>query len=82
MQDDGQESMVMSNKDGQNYVCFLPTVEQTNTVKSFTQQNSSSIILETNRRIKLKTPDELLDVLKDKCFYRVRVYHMKLLLSH
>lgn len=77
MQDDGQESIPMSNKDGQNYVCFLPTVEQTKTVKSLAQQNSSNIILETDRRIKLKTPDELLDVLKDKCFYRVRFFFME-----
>ncbi|ONK70391.1 uncharacterized protein A4U43_C05F33230 [Asparagus officinalis] len=68
--DDGQEAITMSKKDGQKYVCFLPSVEQTKTVKTFTQQNSSSIILETDRRIKLKTPDELLYVLKDKCFYR------------
>lgn len=68
--DDGQESIAMSNKNGQNYACFLPAVEQTKTVKSFTHQNSSGIIIETDRRIKLKTPDELLDVLKDKCFYR------------
>ncbi|KAJ6838078.1 protein OS-9-like protein [Iris pallida] len=68
--DEGQESIMMSNKDGKNYMCFLPIVEETKPVKPITQQNSSGIIVETNQRIKLKTPDELLDVLKDKCLYR------------
>lgn len=69
--DDGQESMVMTNKDGQKYTCFLPTVEETKTMTSIAQHNSSSIVIETEHRVKSKTPDELLDILKDKgCFYR------------
>ncbi|OAY62638.1 protein OS-9 homolog isoform X2 [Ananas comosus] len=68
--ENGQESVVMTNKEGQNYMCFLPKEEETKTVRSIIQQNSSNVIVESDRRIKLKTPDELLDVLKDQCFYR------------
>ncbi|KAJ6832979.1 protein OS-9-like protein [Iris pallida] len=68
--DEGQQSLMMSNKDGKNYMCFLPIVAETKLVKPITQQNSSVIIVEANNRIKLKIPDELLDVLKDKCLYR------------
>ncbi|KAJ0984318.1 hypothetical protein J5N97_002674 [Dioscorea zingiberensis] len=67
--DNGQESVVMKNKEGNNYLCFLPVVEEIKTVKTISQQNSSNIILETDRRARLKTPDELIDVL-DKCLYR------------
>ncbi|XP_020109991.1 protein OS-9 homolog isoform X1 [Ananas comosus] len=70
LQENGQESVVMTNKEGQNYMCFLPKEEETKTVRSIIQQNSSNVIVESDRRIKLKTPDELLDVLKDQCFYR------------
>lgn len=65
----------MTNKEGQNYMCFLPKEEETKTLRSIIQQNSSNVIVESDRRIKLKTPDELLDVLKDQCFYRVRGFH-------
>ncbi|KAJ6846201.1 protein OS-9-like protein [Iris pallida] len=68
--DEGQDSTMMSNKEGKNFMCFLPIVEETKPVKQISQQNSSSIIVETDRKTKLKTPDELLDVLKDKCLYR------------
>ncbi|XP_008788789.2 protein OS-9 homolog [Phoenix dactylifera] len=68
--ENGLESVMMSNKEGQSYMCFLPLVEETKTVRSVTPQNSSNALLESDRRIKLKTPDELIDVLKDKCFYR------------
>ncbi|KAK3007649.1 hypothetical protein RJ639_013883 [Escallonia herrerae] len=68
--DDDQESVVMPNKNGEKFLCFLPKVEIPKTEKPVIQQNTSSLILETEKRIKLKTPDELLEVLKDKCFIR------------
>jgi hypothetical protein len=36
-------------------------------------QNATNVIIESERRIKPKEPDELLEVLKDQCFYRVSV---------
>ncbi|KAE8678788.1 Protein OS-9-like protein [Hibiscus syriacus] len=57
--DDGQESVVMPNKDGKNFLCFLPKVEKAK--KTVTHQNNSSLIVETEKRVKLKTPDELLE---------------------
>ncbi|KAK3001721.1 hypothetical protein RJ639_021779 [Escallonia herrerae] len=68
--DERQESVVMPNKNGEKFLCFLPKVEIPKTEKPVIQQNTSSLILETEKRIKLKTPDELLEVLKDKCFIR------------
>lgn len=68
--DNEQESLVMTNKEGHNFICFLPVVEQIKSIKPITPQNSTSIILETDRRIKPKTPDELIEAIKDKCLYR------------
>ncbi|WOK92630.1 hypothetical protein Cni_G01321 [Canna indica] len=69
--EDGQEKIAMLNKEGQNYICFLPVVEQTKAFKSFTQDNSSRITMETDQQLKFKTPDdELIKVLKDQCFYK------------
>ncbi|KAE8690964.1 Protein OS-9-like protein [Hibiscus syriacus] len=51
----------MPNKDGQNFLCFLPKVEKAKTLKPVTQQNTSSMIVESEKRVKLKTPDELLE---------------------
>ncbi|KAK3213066.1 hypothetical protein Dsin_017772 [Dipteronia sinensis] len=68
--DDDQESVVMPDKNGRNFLCFLPKVEQTRSGKSVPQHNMSSMILETEKQVKLKTPDELLEVLKDQCFIR------------
>ncbi|WOL17305.1 hypothetical protein Cni_G26096 [Canna indica] len=68
--EEGQEAIVMSNKDGQNYICFLPIAEETKNLKTVTQENSSSLIMETEQKIKLKTPDELIDILNERCFYR------------
>ncbi|XP_017983176.1 PREDICTED: protein OS-9 homolog isoform X2 [Theobroma cacao] len=45
-------------------------VEKAKTGKPVTQQNTSSMIVESEKRVKLKTPDELLEVLKDRCFLR------------
>jgi hypothetical protein len=62
----------MKNKDGTSYNCYLPVTEETKTVKTGAfMQNSSNAFLENDKKI-LKTPDELLDVLKDEgCLYRV-----------
>ncbi|CAI9100916.1 OLC1v1038106C1 [Oldenlandia corymbosa var. corymbosa] len=68
--DEDQESMIMPNKNGEKFLCFLPRVEKAKSGKPVNQQNTSSLILESERRIKLKTPDELLEVLKDRCFLR------------
>ncbi|KAE8654501.1 Protein OS-9-like protein [Hibiscus syriacus] len=61
IEDDDQVSVAMPNKDGNNFLCFLPKVEKTKTLKSVTQQNTSSLIVESEKRVKLKTPDELLE---------------------
>ncbi|KAF2310558.1 hypothetical protein GH714_014456 [Hevea brasiliensis] len=68
--DDDQESVVMPDKNGQNYLCYLPKVEKVKSGKPVNQLNVSSMIVETEKRVKLKTPDELLEVLKDRCFIR------------
>ncbi|XP_038710149.1 protein OS-9 homolog isoform X1 [Tripterygium wilfordii] len=68
--DDDQEYMIMPNKDGQKYICFLPRDEKVKSIKPISQLNTSSMIVETEKRIKLKTPDELLEILKDRCFIR------------
>ncbi|WCJ29946.1 hypothetical protein M5689_011544 [Euphorbia peplus] len=68
--DDDQESVVMPSKNGQNYVCYLPKVEKTKSGKTVNLLNMSSMIMETEKLVKLKTPDELLEVLKDRCFIR------------
>ncbi|KAK6944428.1 Protein OS9-like domain [Dillenia turbinata] len=65
--DDEQESLVMPNKNGEKFICFLPKVEKAKCGKPVSQQNATSMILETERRVKLKTPDELLDALKGQC---------------
>ena len=64
----------MPNKDGKNFLCFLPKVEKARTGKPTTQHNTSSMIVESEKRVKLKTPDELLEVLKDRCFIRVSIW--------
>lgn len=68
--DDDQESVVMPKKNGEKFLCFLPKVEKSKSEKQTIQQNSTSLILETEKRFKLKTPDELLEALKDRCFIR------------
>ncbi|XP_010250303.1 PREDICTED: protein OS-9 homolog isoform X1 [Nelumbo nucifera] len=68
--DEDQESVVMSSKDGQKFQCFLPRVEKSRTGKEVTQHNTSNMIVETERRANLKTPDELLELLKEGCFIR------------
>ncbi|XP_051150727.1 protein OS-9 homolog [Andrographis paniculata] len=68
--DHDQESIVMPNKNGEKFLCFLPKVEKSKSGKVVSPQNISSMIVESETRVKLKTPDELLEVLKDRCFIR------------
>ncbi|KAJ7979021.1 OS-9 [Quillaja saponaria] len=68
--DEDQESVVMPQKNGQKFLCFFPKVEKAKSGMPVIQQNTSSMIVETEKRVKLKTPDELLEVLKDRCFIR------------
>ncbi|KAK2665937.1 hypothetical protein Ddye_004511 [Dipteronia dyeriana] len=72
LQDDDQESVVMPDKNGRNFLCFLPKVVQTRSGKSVPQHNMSNMILETEKQVKLKTLDVLLEILKDRCFIRVK----------
>ncbi|KAK9098534.1 hypothetical protein Syun_025579 [Stephania yunnanensis] len=68
--DDDQESLTISHKNGQKFLCYLPRVEKAKAGKSISQKNISTMIIEMDRRVKLKTPDELLEVLKEECLYR------------
>ncbi|XP_028753978.1 protein OS-9 homolog isoform X2 [Neltuma alba] len=68
--DDDQESIIMPDKSGQKFICFLPKVEKEKSGRPVIQHNISSMIVESEKRLKLKTPDELLEVLKDRCFIR------------
>ncbi|KAL1364096.1 hypothetical protein HN51_012262 [Arachis hypogaea] len=68
--DDDQESIVMPDKNGQKFICYLPRVEKEKSGKPVIQQNVSSMIVETEKRAKQKTPDELLEVLNGPCFVR------------
>lgn len=73
LQDDDQETILMPNKNGEKFLCYLPKVDKPKIGKSVTP-NISSLVVDTEKRIKLKTPDELLEVLKDRCLTRVRVH--------
>lgn len=61
----------MPNSNGKSFLCFLPKVENVKSEKPVAQYNTSSMIVETEKRVKLKTPDELLEEHKDRCFVRV-----------
>ena len=63
----------MPGKNGQKFLCFLPKVEKEKSRRPIMQHNISSMIVESEKTIKLKTPDELLGVLKDQCFVRVSI---------
>ena len=76
-QDEDQESIIMPNKHGEKFLCFLPKVEKSKSGKPVAQQNLSSMIMESETHMKLKTPDELLEVLKDRCFIRVKFSPLK-----
>ncbi|WVZ18692.1 hypothetical protein V8G54_006014 [Vigna mungo] len=68
--DDDQESITIPDKNGQKFICYLPKVEKEKSGKPVIQHNVSSMIVETQKRIKQKTPDELLEALKGPCFLR------------
>lgn len=74
MQDDDQESIIIPDKNGQKFICYLPKVEKEKSGMPVIQHNVSSMIVETEKRIKQKTPDELLEALKGPCFLRVSVW--------
>ncbi|XP_071729578.1 protein OS-9 homolog [Rutidosis leptorrhynchoides] len=87
--DDDQESVVMPKKNGDKFICYLPKVEKNKSGKPSIQENTTSLILETEKPFKLKTPDELLEALKDRCFIRQEgwwsyefCYHKKLRQIH
>jgi protein OS-9 len=67
--ENGQESEPMTTHEGKHYTCYLP-VEETKTMKSIVPQNATNVIIESERKVKAKEPDELLEILKDQCFYR------------
>jgi len=73
LQDDDQESLVVPDKNGQKFICYLPKVEKEKSGKPPMQHNVSSMIVETEKRVKQKTPDELLEILKGPCFIRVSI---------
>lgn len=71
LQNGDQESAAMLNKNGEKFLCYLPKVEKSRSKNLVNPQNKSSTIMETERRVKLKTPDELLEIFKNHCFLRV-----------
>ncbi|GAB2210642.1 hypothetical protein Droror1_Dr00015917 [Drosera rotundifolia] len=79
----------MKTKKLDKYLCFLPKVEKIKSEKLVSQQNTSSLIMETEKQVKVKTPDELLEKFKDVCFTRQEgwwtyefCYHKKLRQLH
>ncbi|GLJ36795.1 hypothetical protein SUGI_0742160 [Cryptomeria japonica] len=68
--DPGQESVLMTDREGQKFECFLPKTDVYKDAKDSNEQYSSSVTLAKDRQIKTKTPDELLEALKDQCFLR------------
>ncbi|XP_059286564.1 protein OS-9 homolog [Lycium ferocissimum] len=67
--DDDQETILMPNKNGEKFLCYLPKVDKPKIGKPVTT-NISSLVVDTEKRIKWRTPDELLEVLKDRCLVR------------
>lgn len=61
----------MLDKQGRRFLCFLPKEEESTTGWASTQQNMSTVLMETDKQLKLKTPDELLQPLNDQCLLRV-----------
>lgn len=61
----------MLDKQGRRFLCFLPKEEESATGWTSTQQNISTVLMETDKQLKLKTPDELLQPLNDQCLLRV-----------
>ncbi|KAG7543390.1 Protein OS9-like [Arabidopsis thaliana x Arabidopsis arenosa] len=67
---DNLESMVMLDKDGNRFLCYLPKEEKATSGWTSSQQNISTVMMETQKQVKLKTPDELLQPLSEKCLLR------------
>ncbi|CAN8275518.1 unnamed protein product [Cochlearia groenlandica] len=67
---DNLESMGMVDKKGRRYVCYLPKEEESNSGWTSTQHNVSTMMMETEKHVKLKTPDELLQPLNENCLIR------------
>lgn len=67
--DDDQETILMPHKNGEKFLCYLPKDDKPKIGKPVTT-NISSLVVDTEKRIKWKTPDELLEVLKDRCLIR------------
>ena len=62
----------MTDRDGKKFRCNIPVPESTKVVhKDEIQQNGTSTSLVADEWSSRKTPEDLLDVLKDKCFRRV-----------
>jgi protein OS-9 len=71
-QENGYESIPIASHEGKHYTCFLP-VDETKIMKSIDPQNATNVIIESDRRIKPKERNELLEPLNDQCFYRVSI---------
>ncbi len=65
---------MMTDRDGKKFRCNLPLPESTHDVKE-EQQNGSSIGLTADDRSTRKTPEDLLEALKEKCFRRVHLFY-------
>lgn len=61
----------MLDKDGNRFLCYLPKEEKATSGWTSSQQNISTVTMETQKQVKLKTPDELLQPLSEKCLLRV-----------
>ncbi|XP_074281190.1 protein OS-9 homolog [Silene latifolia] len=69
--DDAQESVFMPDENGKNHLCFLPKVEKPKSGKPVSQYNTSSMIMESEKQMKVKTADELLSALDEQCLFRL-----------
>ncbi|XP_024385684.1 protein OS-9 homolog [Physcomitrium patens] len=66
-----QEIIVMTDRDGKKFRCNLPVAEGTEAVnKDEIQQTDTSTSIVADEWSARKTPEDLLDILKDKCFRR------------
>lgn len=66
-----QETIVMTDRDGKKFRCNLPVLEGLKVVdEDEIEYNGTNTSLVADERSSRKTPEDLLDVLKDKCFRR------------
>lgn len=73
VQTDNQEKIPMTDRDGKKYVCALSNPRVQHSGKTGDVHNGSSIGLVTDERSTRKSPEELLEELKDLCFRRVTI---------